>query len=292
VFYQAYDTTKYAFVYRRGFQKVRNSLPAYIHEVPARWQAGPLRRLVNESYAVRDWLGVRGARRLFTLSSQGQWELQQLYGVRAVIWTPGSAQASRIPPRDEGALRTLRHRYGVGEGQPVILSVNRLEYRKRIHVLIDSLRMLSTQGPRPKLVIVGDGEQRGALERQARDAGLSEQVEFAGLVSEASLAHHYHMCDVAVAIIWGSWALSIVEPLLYNKRLVISDEIPDLLQGVPNLFRAAPEPEAVARGLEQALSSVALNSGDVIRLQLDWDSQVDKLLAHVRAGVRGAASHS
>ncbi len=282
-FYLAYDTTKYSFLFRACLQSVRNSLPAYVEGVPARWKAGPVKRLVNEIYALRDWLGVRGAREVFTLTSQSQWELQQLFGVEPFIWTPGSSQASGVPPRDEDAIRVLRDSYGIRECEPVILSVNRLEYRKRVATLIEALPILLSRGVEAKLVIVGEGEQLDTLEQQARDEGVSEAVRFVGLVSEDWLPHHYHLCDVAVSIIWGSWALSVVEPLLYNKRLVISDEIPDLLEDVPNLFRVKPEPEAVAAGLEKALAATPQDSSRLLVKQLDWDDQMDKLLERMRS---------
>ena len=285
IFYQAHNTSKYSFLYRRCFDRVRQSFPAYIEGVPARWRAGPLKRLLNELYALRDWLGVHGARKVFSMSSQSQWENQQLYGVTPTIWAPGSRQGSRRVPRDEAVIRSLRQRYGVQDGQAVVLSVNRLEYRKRVETVVEGFILLSAQGVDAKLVIVGDGEQRKGLERRVSEAGLANAVVFTGRISEEMLAHHYHMCDVAVAIIWGSWALAVVEPLVYSKKTLISNEIPDLLEGVPNLFRVEPEPSAVARGFEEALSAVTENSYDVLKDQLNWDGQMDKLLEHMRAAV-------
>ena len=285
-FYMAQDTTKYSFLYRSRFQKVRDSMPGY-SEIDSRpRQAGFLRRLMNEFFAVRDWLGVRGARRVFTLTSQSQWEIGQLYRVPGIIWTPGTNHVAR-PSRNEAAVQSLRAQYGIGEGQPVILSVNRLEPRKRVHVLIEAFRLLLTDGARPKLVIVGEGEEQVALKRQVSEAGLAGDVQFAGFVSEELLPHHYHMCDVAVAIIWGSWALSVVEPLLYDKKLLISDEIPDLFEGVPNLFRAKPDPVAVAERLKLALSSPPGDSADILVQHLDWNHQTDELLAHMRSARNG-----
>lgn len=282
-FYLPEDRTKYSFLYRNSFHRLRDSLLSYIEAVPVSWDAGPFRRLLNEYWALRDWLGIRGARGVFTLTSHSQWELQQLYNINAVVWTPGSHQHSRLPSRDDAAIRTLRDRYGIRADQSVILSVNRLDSRKRIHILVEAFRLLSVQGVCAKLILVGEGEQREDLEQQVRDAGLDGTVEFTGLVSDELLVHHYHMCDVAVAIMWGAWGLSIVEPLLYNKKVLISDELPDLLAGVPNLFRVKPEPVAVCKGLEQALLSPSQNSADIVMQQLNWDRQMDRLLAHIRS---------
>ena len=290
IFHLAYDTTKYSFIHRGSFHTVRSSLASYRQGVPERWRAGPKRRAVNLSYALRDWLGTRAARCVFALTPQSRWQLRQLYGIDPIIWTPGSGQARARPASDPSAIRALRERYGIAEGQSVILSVNRLECSKRVDLVVEGMRLLSERGPAPKLVIVGDGEERDALERQVSEAGIGDSVAFSGFVDEESLAQHYHMCDVVVTLIWGSWALSVVEPLLYDKNLVISDEIPELLEGVPNIFRAKPEPAAVARAIEQALGAEAGDSYSILKGQLDWHGQNDLLLDHIRrAAGRGGA---
>ena len=286
IFYLAYDTTKYSLIHRGRFENIRGSLASYVEGVPRGWSAGLKRRVVNETYALRDWLGTRSASRVFTLTSRSRWELQQLYGIDPVVWTPGSSPARTQPAPDAGAIRSLRAKYGVEDGQPVVLSVNRLEYRKRVGLIVRSMRLLTERQPRPKLVIVGDGEEREGLEAQAKAAGIGDQIVFAGLVDEVSLAQHYHMCNVAVAVIWGSWALTVVEPLLYNKNTVISNEIPDLLDGVPNIFRATPEPEAVARAIEDALATGAGDSFDALTARLDWHNQNDVLLDYIRLAAK------
>ena len=290
MFHLAYDTTKYSLVFRRGFHKVRGSAAYYVSHVPAHWRAGLKRRLVNESYALRDWLGTRGADQVFTMTSRSRSEIQELYRIDPIPWNPGSAHAARPDPPDDDAVSLLRERYDVKNGQPVVLSVNRLEYRKRVDVLVEAFRVLIERGSDAKLVIVGQGDERGNLERQVRDGGLEGAVRFAGVVEEESLSTHYWMCDVAVAINWGSLTLSMVEPLVYNKKTVLSNELPELLEGVPNIFRAKPEPAAVARAIEQALGAEAGDSYSILKGQLDWHGQNDLLLDHIRrAAGRGGA---
>ena len=283
LFYLADDTLKYSILHRRGFQRVRNSLRAYREGVPEHWSPNLKHRMISAFYAVRDWLGTRGAKAVFTLTSQSKWELEQLYGINPVVWTPGSSQVHR-PPRNEAYIAELKAKYGIKEGERVVLSVNRLEYRKRIGLALAGFHLLSQHDPTAKMVIVGIGEEQSSLERQAREAGIEDRVIFAGLVSEESLIQHYYMTDVAIAVVWGSWTLTVVEPLLYNKVQVITDEIPDLLEGMPNLVRVKPEPEDVAKGLEAALAATPQNSYDVVLDQLDWDKQMDKLFADIKHG--------
>jgi colanic acid/amylovoran biosynthesis glycosyltransferase len=62
--------------------------------------------------------------------------------------------------------------------EPVVLFVGRLIEKKGVTFLIDAMRQVQAQSPAAELVIVGKGELRSALERQARDAGV--RVRFLG----------------------------------------------------------------------------------------------------------------
>lgn len=283
IFYMGYDRTKYSVLYRHVFDTVRGSSPAYQEGVASRLSGGLRARLVAEYYGWRDWWGTRGARRVFTLGSRSRWELEQLYGIAPIEWTPGSAHATTRPPSDLKAIAALRERFSIRNGQALVLSVNRLEYRKRVHLLVGAMRHLLDKGIDARLVIVGIGEEEAALKEQVRQLKLTDNVAFAGLVDEATLTQVYHMADVVGCMIWGSWALSVMEPLLYDKRIVISNEDANLLEGVPNVFKVSPDSQSVAAGIERALTTPAGNSSKIVKQSLEWSTQNGKLLKHIRS---------
>ena len=67
------------------------------------------------------------------------------------------------------------------------LFIGRLIFEKGAHVLLDALAQCQVQGRPVRLIIVGDGPQRGALEEQAHRLGIAPLVEFRGVVSGAPL---------------------------------------------------------------------------------------------------------
>jgi glycosyltransferase involved in cell wall biosynthesis len=77
--------------------------------------------------------------------------------------------------------------------QPIVLFVGRLVAYKGVDVLLEALAGLNACG-----FIVGDGPLRAALEAQARDLGISKQVEFRGSVADDELSALYRACDVFV----------------------------------------------------------------------------------------------
>ena len=65
---------------------------------------------------------------------------------------------------------------------PVLVTVGRLVPAKGHDILLQAFALLRQQFSSARLVIVGDGPERQALERQARDLGVENRVTFAGTV--------------------------------------------------------------------------------------------------------------
>lgn len=80
--------------------------------------------------------------------------------------------------------------------EPIIGAVGRLEKVKGFDLLLEAFATLSSgvkggsQGKlsSPRLVIVGDGSERNALERQIAELGLSDRVHLAGFMKDAHRA--------------------------------------------------------------------------------------------------------
>lgn len=77
---------------------------------------------------------------------------------------------------------------------PTLLSVGYLIERKGHHVVIEALTML----PGYRLVIVGVGDERQALERLAQRCGVADRVVFAGAVPQVELCRYYSAADALV----------------------------------------------------------------------------------------------
>jgi glycosyltransferase involved in cell wall biosynthesis len=100
-------------------------------------------------------------------------------------------------PQVDGA--PIRARYGLGSDDCLLLfvsSLDRSHARKGLHTLLKALAQLPDR--RCGLVVVGDGDMRGAYEQQARELGLAGRVHFAGRVPQRELPAHYAACDMVV----------------------------------------------------------------------------------------------
>ena len=102
---------------------------------------------------------------------------------------PLSVDAARFAAPDAAKVAALRERYGA----PLLLFVGRLRYYKGLHVLLDALPQIDA-----RLLLVGTGPEEARLRAQAGSLGLSEQVHFAGDVSDADLPAFYAAADMYV----------------------------------------------------------------------------------------------
>jgi len=69
---------------------------------------------------------------------------------------------------------------GVPAGVPVVGNVAALTGHKDQATLVEAMALLRPRRPEARLVIVGEGELRGALEARVRERSLADRVVFAG----------------------------------------------------------------------------------------------------------------
>jgi glycosyltransferase involved in cell wall biosynthesis len=84
----------------------------------------------------------------------------------------------------KGNCRGLRDSLGIGEDAITLTSVGSLIHRKGLDVTLSALAMLQRDGSDFHLLVAGEGEERQALESQARELGVASRVHFLGLRSD------------------------------------------------------------------------------------------------------------
>ena len=136
-----------------------------------------------------------------------------------------------------------------------LLAVGLLTERKRFDVLLESFAKASQTLPAMQLVVVGDGPDRAALERQSHGLGISEAVRFVGLETREGVLKWFQWADAVVSTSsHESFGLSIAEALASGLpvvttasggpealvdadigRVVPVDDVPSLAQALASL---------------------------------------------------------
>jgi glycosyltransferase involved in cell wall biosynthesis len=113
-----------------------------------------------------------------------------------------------------------------------------------------------------RLVVAGDGPNRGMLEELARKLGVSERVDFLGAVPQAQLRAHYGAADAMVlASSREGWANVLLESMACGTPVVASR-----VWGTPEVV-AAPEAgvlmaERTPQGVADAVNALRANYPD------------------------------
>jgi glycosyltransferase involved in cell wall biosynthesis len=89
-----------------------------------------------------------------------------------------------------------RQRLGLPSDRPIVLWVGRMVPVKGLDVLLKSWSTVARAPSRPLLLLIGDGDDRRALEQQA--AGLGDSVRFIGSIEHGGLPDWYRAADCVV----------------------------------------------------------------------------------------------
>ncbi len=95
--------------------------------------------------------------------------------------------------------REVRERYGLDDGR-WLLSVARLTRHKGIDTALQALARLSPRHPDLRYVVVGDGEERQALEDEARGLGVAGRVRFLTDVPDRDLPALYNCAEIYLGV--------------------------------------------------------------------------------------------
>ena len=110
---------------------------------------------------------------------------------------PNTVDTERFTP--DRKPRHLLKRFGLQQGQPVILTVARLasaERYKGYDQIIQALPEIRRRVPDVRYVIGGTGPDRARLEVLIGQLGLTDVVTFAGYIPDHELVSFYNLCDV------------------------------------------------------------------------------------------------
>ncbi|MGL5890032.1 MAG: glycosyltransferase family 4 protein, partial [Bacteroidia bacterium] len=108
----------------------------------------------------------------------------------------------------------------------VIGAVKALETVYRHEVLLTAFAQLHKQHPelRLRLLLVGDGTQRAALEQQAQQLDIAQLTTFAGRVQFADVPQWHNQLDIFVNIsAYESFGVSVLEAMACEVPVIVTD---------------------------------------------------------------------
>ena len=142
-----------------------------------------------------------------------------------VVVVPNAVDVARFRPgpRDPA----LAQRLGIGPDEPVVGYISSLVGYEGIATLIAAVAALRRDGRRLRLLLVGEGEQRPALEAAAAEAGLLEDrtAIFTGRVPYGDIQAYYRLIDVFVVPRTADRVAQLVTPLKPYEAMAMARPI-------------------------------------------------------------------
>ena len=206
---------------------------------------------------------------------------------------PNAVSAEFLKPLPDAT--TLREELGIRPDEPVVGEVTSLVPHEGIGTLLEATAILRARGVPARALIVGDGPERAALQRQAARAGLAEAAVFPGRVPAAKVRQFHALLDVFVVPRTPDRVCQLVTPLkpveaMASGLCVVTSEVKALTEIVKHEvtgMRTVPQdPVSLADCLECLLYSpdIRRKLGDNAR---EWVSR-DRTWAHNAARYRDA----
>ena len=165
---------------------------------------------------------------------------------------PNAVDIQRIDRITESVVGSeLSARYGLHQGDSILLSVGRIEQNKGFHILAQALSRLAVRQPgiRWRWLIVGTGTYEPELRKLVRRLSLTERVIFVGKLEERDL----HACYQAATLF--------LHPTLYEgSSLVTLEAMTHALPVVATRVGGLPDK------IETGVSGWLVNPGDITGL--------------------------
>ncbi|RJQ29512.1 glycosyltransferase family 4 protein [Candidatus Parcubacteria bacterium] len=132
--------------------------------------------------------------------SHGMKEKLEGYGIAtpiAVIPTGVSTEKIRALAAQEDPESILKA-FGIAPGAPFLITTGRLGKEKNLDFIIESFAVLRKKHSSVKLLIAGDGPERGRLESKTQKLGIGRDVIFLGFLHQAKLLAIYKAASIFV----------------------------------------------------------------------------------------------
>ena len=143
------------------------------------------------------------------------------------------------------------------EGKRVALVVSRLVPIKNVALAVDAMAIAARERPDLRLLIVGDGPLRAALESRVAALGVAGQVIFAGRVDHESVPDWYRSADLFVLSSEFDNSPNVVLEAMATGLAVVATDVGGLRQYVRHGISGDLVPPGDAAALAAALARYA-----------------------------------
>jgi glycosyltransferase involved in cell wall biosynthesis len=279
IFQYPHDMGKYSLIFRKNLKIIIESQQGFKETIPLTPpKVGLMNYFSNEIISVIRYFAVRKAITRFTFSKSVQWETFLLFNV-GTVRNQGAFKENIFEEKYDKEV--VKHQLNIPLNNKILVSFSRLDKKKRIDIIIESLLYLPNDY---FLVIVGTGECREELNELVIKHNLQNQVLFLGYIEEAVANSIKASADIFISVDIGDFDISPLEAMALGIKSIVSTEF-DLdknLSNFTNLKQSlASSPELAKVILEFEGLKKDTNYKEILK-EYTWENYFKKILKESR----------
>jgi glycosyltransferase involved in cell wall biosynthesis len=237
-------------------------VPAIVHVFHGHVFHSYFGRLKTRAFIAIERALARISDRVITISPAQHRDITEIYGIArpdktAVI--PLGLKLQPLAQVRETYAGQLHRSLGIPQGAPLVGFVGRLSQVKDPVLFLEAARLVAQQIPEARFVLVGDGELRPALERQATALALTDQVVFTGW-QEDMLPIYADLDVMALTSLNEGTPITVIEALAAGVPVVATavGGVPDVVTDhQTGLLAPSGDAQAVAEAIATLLRNPA-----------------------------------
>jgi glycosyltransferase involved in cell wall biosynthesis len=183
-------------------------------------------------------------------------------------------------------LNAFRPADGSRSGRPIrrLLAVGNLKPEKGFPLLLEAIKILTSEHPDLRLSIVGSGPEESRLRAKRGQLGIQEQIRFLGAIPHSEMPEHYRRADVFCLSSLREGCPNVIMEAHATGIPVAATKVggvPELVKDGVNGFLAKDlSPEAIAHAIDQVIGQIW--DSDEIRSTVanrSWEKVADEIEA-------------
>ena len=115
----------------------------------------------------------------------------------------------------------LKSKLQINSDEIILFGLQRLDYLKRVDILIKSMELILRKQPKVRLIIGGTGEEIFCLKKLAEKLKISKYILFAGFIPDKEIPVYYAISDLFVFhSTYETFGMVLAEAMNYGKAIV------------------------------------------------------------------------
>lgn len=149
--------------------------------------------------------------------------LQEKYGIHKPCKVMRNGTDMSPDMADPDVVSSIRASYGITNEDFLLMTAGRIVSIKNFQTVIDAVALLRDRNRSVKMILVGNGDYKYALQEKVKKLDLTDRVFFVDMVGDRKLlAAHYAACDlVPLASTFDTSSLVIREGFAFGKPAMV-----------------------------------------------------------------------